>query len=328
MKVSVVITAHNRKQFIREAVASVRGQNNQGDVEILVSRDFEDRELAEYLREQGVIDLVGDRPGIGAKIEAALNNLTGEVVSFLEDDDLYLSNRIDLVIREFSKDRNLAYLRNSIRTVNQVGKELPMYPSLPHDIVVESPQDFSLAYRELRDKKVGFNLSSVSVSRESLEEVMGTMRRLHSSPDTFLLVVYLSKGFRMKFSREAASVYRIHSSSTIRSSGDFYRFRETKRVLSKKFCEDWFTIVQAVPPQHRVALDYDCSLAKVRYALYNGNLGECKADLHSLYTVLIGKGGKPRPLLVLSVLSPNPVREMIIRREWRREENRIRRETG
>ena len=73
IKISVVITCHTRKQFLREAINSAIHQTfPRKDYEIIVVADFHDEEIEKYCKDYNVIFKYDDRQGIGAKM--ASNN--------------------------------------------------------------------------------------------------------------------------------------------------------------------------------------------------------------------------------------------------------------
>ena len=93
--ISVIITAYNRKEFILDAVNSVINQSlERSKYEIIVVKNYLDDTIDKFLHENNIIDLYTDRKPLGAKIANGIEKSKGEVICFLEDDDLFLPEKL------------------------------------------------------------------------------------------------------------------------------------------------------------------------------------------------------------------------------------------
>ena len=68
--------------------------------------------------------------GLGGKIVDGLNNCSGDVVTFLEDDDCYERDRLEFVEESFG-DPGLTYLQNGFTVIDAQGA--PYQGRFPHD---------------------------------------------------------------------------------------------------------------------------------------------------------------------------------------------------
>jgi Glycosyltransferases, probably involved in cell wall biogenesis len=110
--ISVIITAHNRREFLPEAVNSALNQTLPKDeYEIIVVKNFEDERIDKFLEEHNVKNIVTKEEPLGAKIIKGVEESRGEVVSFLEDDDLWLPQKLEIV-KEIFKDKDVIYYHN------------------------------------------------------------------------------------------------------------------------------------------------------------------------------------------------------------------------
>jgi glycosyltransferase involved in cell wall biosynthesis len=101
MSVSVVVTYHDEKcEYLREAVESVIAQTL-APVEILVVDDGSTRPAGDLLGElgRGVRYLYQENAGLGAARSAGVAATTGELVAFLDADDVWPHDRL-LCLRE------------------------------------------------------------------------------------------------------------------------------------------------------------------------------------------------------------------------------------
>jgi len=96
--VSVVVLAHTRSQFLRRAVTSAAVQRPD---ELLVVKFGRDPELDEELTQQGVRVHVTQEPYQGGKVADGIDLARGDVVVFLDDDDVLLPGKVDRVRNVF-----------------------------------------------------------------------------------------------------------------------------------------------------------------------------------------------------------------------------------
>jgi len=67
--ISVIITAHNRREFLLEAVNSALNQTLPKDeYEIIVVKNFENKRIDKFLEEHNVKNIVTKEEPLGAKI--------------------------------------------------------------------------------------------------------------------------------------------------------------------------------------------------------------------------------------------------------------------
>jgi len=111
--ISVIITAHNRREFLLEAVNSALNQTLPKDeYEIIVVKNFEDERIDKFLEEHNVKNIVTKEEPIGADIVKGVEESRGEVISFLDDDDLWLPQKLEIVKQVF-KDKDVIYYHNN-----------------------------------------------------------------------------------------------------------------------------------------------------------------------------------------------------------------------
>lgn len=98
MKVTVAITTYNRPDMLRRAISSVVRQTHT-DLEILVCDDASSYDVASLVAEfdDPRIKLVSAETngGVVANRNRALQSATGEFFCFLDDDDIYLPEKVE-----------------------------------------------------------------------------------------------------------------------------------------------------------------------------------------------------------------------------------------
>ena len=112
VKVSVIIPTYHRSECIVRAVDSVLSQTLQ-DIEVIVVDDngkaTDEGEktakiMAGYTNNPKVIYLRHDVNKNGAAARnTGIRNAAGEYISFLDDDDIYLPQRLELMVERWMK---------------------------------------------------------------------------------------------------------------------------------------------------------------------------------------------------------------------------------
>ncbi|MGC8726379.1 MAG: glycosyltransferase, partial [Thermoplasmata archaeon] len=86
--ISVIITAHNRKEFLKNSINSVINQTlPRSFYEIIVVKNFIDFEIDDFIQKNGIINIYTDEIEIGKKIVLGIEHCKGEILCFLDDDD-------------------------------------------------------------------------------------------------------------------------------------------------------------------------------------------------------------------------------------------------
>lgn len=106
VRVSVVISAHMRTQYIRDAVRSVASQ---APDEILVVKYFHDSEIDAELTRLGARVHTTTEPYMGGKYAEGIALATGDVVAFLDDDDVFLPGKVARLREAFADPRVVFY---------------------------------------------------------------------------------------------------------------------------------------------------------------------------------------------------------------------------
>ena len=121
-KISVVIVAHTQLAFLMEAIQSVRHQTLGGEsTEIIVVKTAVDDGIDEFCRKNDIVTLDIHEQGLGPKLALGLSHSSADIVSFLEDDDFFVENKLARVLSAFDHDEQLVYLRNGFTYVSADG---------------------------------------------------------------------------------------------------------------------------------------------------------------------------------------------------------------
>ncbi len=104
--VSVIVAAHARVQFLKEAVASVVAQ---APDEVLVVKYTRDPELDRELTDLGAVVRQSQQPFQGGKVADGIEWARGDVVALLDDDDVFLPGKVGRLRETFADPRVIFY---------------------------------------------------------------------------------------------------------------------------------------------------------------------------------------------------------------------------
>jgi Glycosyltransferases, probably involved in cell wall biogenesis len=159
--ISVIITAYNRKEFLLNAIKSAVNQTlDKKYYEIIVIKNFQDENIDNYLLENNIKGIISDDISLGGKLNEALNVAKGNVISFLEDDDLFLENKLDTVHNKFKKDANIVYYHNRHVPINKDGKTI--------EVKIKYSPDFNMSCISVRKSVLNLhNIKTITYGQDT-----------------------------------------------------------------------------------------------------------------------------------------------------------------
>ncbi|MGI0140309.1 MAG: glycosyltransferase [Thermoplasmata archaeon] len=340
---TVIVTAFHRRTFLSDAVASVLDQRFPPDRrEVVVVRDF-DGDLPTDRRGPGVIDLRPTLSESGAYINAALEQTSGEIVTFLDDDDLWETSRLEWIRDKFDRDPDLGYIRNANRTVDRHGRHLPTnrrgieegriwepigaHPRRLTDTALNEPSAAAVILA------APGNSSSIAVRRSVIEPVRYYLKDVQFALDSFLLYAALASGRTLLFDPTVLTWVRLHHEELSHSSAaSFAQFQSRYADTMTRFAHDWGVIdrmlgdggrsdLRAFAAAERRKVEYFADLAHgpSRRAIFRQLRDESRSEHHA--------PGSWRASARLALLSPRLSLWLSYEREqrqWRAESNAAR----
>ena len=213
-RATAVVMAHSRRQFIGAAVASVRAQRlagAAGELELLVTKDFPDPEID---RLSGVRTLDSTGSTLGEMLAGAVEEARGEILCFLDDDDLWEPEKMARVFAEFDRRPGLGYFGHGQSVIDTAGRPMRTGGAMwrrqrrvSAPIYIERPEPGSAS---LLWANAG-NESSIALLRSSLADRLAFVRRIQASMDDFLLWNGLLSGHGLVFTAEPLTRLRVHT---------------------------------------------------------------------------------------------------------------------
>lgn len=219
--ISVVVTAYNRREFIQEAVQSALCQTlDKEKYEIIVIKNYLDNKIDEFLKEKDVLNIYSDERLLGQNIGIGIQEAHGEVISFLDDDDIFLPFKLKEVYNVFRQNDNIAYFKNgtivtrNIEDVNAELKRIDRVGSGKKNFQVSDLDSEHKLFHIQRKFDLG-NMSSISIRRKLYIPFQRDLR-INQMAEFYLffLTHLLNDSAIICLQTKPLSIYRVHDSWT------------------------------------------------------------------------------------------------------------------
>lgn len=213
--ISVVLTSWNRCDFLGQSAECIRLQTlDTGRFEVLITTNLSEDQVRANVRGLNFRYLENKRASIGSFYAAAIREARGDVIAFLDDDDLWTPDRLQHVYSAYSTDPELVYYHNLQTQIDWRGNPLPS--SEPRIEPSASLGSFSTRQLLLNLNKIGrhrpyFNNSSIAVRRRAVTPWLGYLERMPRSEDSFLFYSTLMSGGKILLDWRRTTQYRTHT---------------------------------------------------------------------------------------------------------------------
>jgi glycosyltransferase involved in cell wall biosynthesis len=166
ISVTALIDCFNHERYVAAAIQSVRGQDwGVRTWELIVVDDGSTDKTSEIVRKIAPEArlITQKNSGQAAAFNAAFREAKGEIICFLDGDDVWYPGKIKAVLDEFSAHPESSFVQNALETIDVSGKPLARPRSYPPASI---RLDDILAGR---DYLIG--TSGVSVRRSAVEKI-------------------------------------------------------------------------------------------------------------------------------------------------------------
>ena len=222
--VSVIIPAFNQSHYLGAAIESVLAQTYRNFEIIIVDDGSTDdtRQVAQGFERPNVRYVYQANAGLSAARNTGVRNARGEYLAYLDSDDLFTPQKLDLLVAQLERDPQFGFVAGQAQLINEYSEALDEVlntppPDDPSDLLLWNP----------------FHVGSMLVQRAWQERagVFDESLRAYEDWDMWLRLALL--GCRMGWVAEPVSLYRFHTAQMTR---DRERMTTaTFAVLSKIF---------------------------------------------------------------------------------------------
>lgn len=220
IKISVLIIAYERKEFIKEAILSVLDQTiPRNQYEIICIVGFKDEEISTFLKENNITEIYC-HCRIGKNLSMGLNSCKGDYVVFLEDDDKFTRDKLELVLKAF-ENNNIIYYHNNHEIIDKYSQTLNQKRIKFKDIFKQFTQSITWdpphRYHWIGKYGGAFNLSSIAVSTTYISKYNSVLAKIESAADFIVFYLLMQDNHPFFFDINRTTLYRIHENSATNS---------------------------------------------------------------------------------------------------------------
>lgn len=234
--ISVIITAYNRKEFLLDAIKSALKQTLPKDkYEIIVIKNFKDNLIDDFINENNIKSILMEGT-IGEFIYTGIKESKGNIISFLDDDDLFFSNKLEYVYNLFKNNSKLVYYHN-----------LPIFIDDNNHILKKS------------NHSKEFNMSCISIKKNIIDN--DDVRKIFILQDTLMYYFALDSKGKIISNKETLTYYRFHNSVS-NAIGDLESRNAHKLILFKKYLSQLETMFKTFKSKRvkKLMFNYTISL--------------------------------------------------------------------
>jgi len=209
LRSTVIVAAHKRKAFIKDAIKSIM-ENSLSPTEIIVVKDFKDSEIDTFLGAYRIKNIYTNDETLGGKISLGISQSSGDIIFFLDDDDLFSKDKIREVVYKFS-EYDIGFYHNAQEIFSD--KAIDSFSSIDNQRFAYYSDIGSQKLKELLFKfKAGFNTSSIVISRDLAMRCVDLLRNIKITVDTFLLFCAIENKLPVMIDFRRLTYYRVPTS--------------------------------------------------------------------------------------------------------------------
>ena len=223
-KVSIIIPTHNRGDYIGDALQSIIAQTLP-DWEAIVVDDgsTDDTEvIVKSYTNSRIRYIYQENKGVAAARNAGLKTTWGSYIAFLDSDDLFLPNKLELQVNFLEAQPDLGLVAGGFIGIDREKR-----------VVNEVHPWLSSATFELSDWIDGcpFIVNAVLIRREWLERVDFFDENMRYVEDWDLWLRLSLAGCRMGWIKKVVCYYRLHNDNLVRNA---YKMKEGMAIMLDK----------------------------------------------------------------------------------------------
>lgn len=239
-KVSVIVIAHDRREYVLQALMSISNQTLSREMfEVIVVKNFRDLETDTFIVSNKYSNFYTEAEDAGHKMAIGISYAKGDIIVFLEDDDLFEPTKLETIISYFLKDKDLCFLHNSMFSINENGSPITYHKVIPKLIEFTPSSAFLATCRKEDIKPTDIVYSScMAIKRELVTSYLDLLKKVKAAPDTFLVLCMINSNCKGIHIPEKLTKYRLHFSQSIQY-GDYNKFQSGNLEIRKKWMEDY-----------------------------------------------------------------------------------------
>jgi glycosyltransferase involved in cell wall biosynthesis len=236
--ISVVIPVYNRKQFVNEAIKSIIDTNvNNNIIEIIVVTNIDlDISLKNDFVDLKIIKT--DEKELSKKIKIGIIAANADIIAFLEDDDLWVNNKVYHILSIFN-NKDIDFYHNNFLQFRGIPKK--------EDYVYLQNNFFEIPAKDIRNsvkniklfiKKFhpDYNLSSMVIRKSSFVPYIKFFDKFGTfGLDGLIFFIALAYGNHIYIDKNILTLIRIHKANSylIMFSNSDIEFKDISELINE-----------------------------------------------------------------------------------------------
>lgn len=227
--VSIIMNCYNGERYLKEAFDSVLAQSYPNWEAILWDNQSKDQSAVitkEYAAQDERVKYhyADEFTPLGEARNRAIKVSSGEIIAFLDVDDIWYPEKLELQVQEFLKDPEVGIVYNDTIFFDSEGDRKQLYAE-------EEPYIGDI-FRSLL-KRYNFSMETIAIRKSHLEQLDQWFDPRFNMIEEADLFIRLSKFSRASFINKVLSKWRMHSASWTFSKYEL--FPKEKRQMLEKF---------------------------------------------------------------------------------------------
>lgn len=273
--ISVVVTAYNREEFLPDSLNSLVNQTLDKDkFEVILITNF-DYDISPYNSLN--IKQIKMEGKVGEYMHKALHVSRGSILCFLDDDDIFVHSKLELLLLNFSTDT--IYYKHAVIPFKQISELSNNDPDYTNSLKPIRRKDYQLPYI------YAYNRTSIALRKTFILKYADGLQKLDVSEDWFFFLAHIEAKGQGLYDKNILSFYRKHQSvsnkAIYRSDSNYksYVGYLTRLTNSFVYMKEVFK-----NPEVLKLINYQLSVFRFRTILLEGKTvkGENKNDLVNL----------------------------------------------
>lgn len=210
--ISVVVPVHKESMLTKLAINSALNQTLDRSVyEVIVVSNVNIPEMT------GINILMSTDRWLGPKLADGVKAARGDIVAFLDYDDLFYPNKLARVVHHFSSNKDLVFYWNKQIFIDEYGAEIVpkgRRNSFRRRLINLSAVEVGELKTYKLIRMAGFNASSISIKKEVIARYTAKLQEVRISSDSPLMIAAVLNGGDALIDDEPLTKYRAHPYAT------------------------------------------------------------------------------------------------------------------
>jgi glycosyltransferase involved in cell wall biosynthesis len=282
--ISVIVIAHNRRDFLDEALRSATSQTlDRQRYEVILVKNFHDSTIDSLCERLNIETIFTTAQPASLKFLEGIQRSRGDIFTFLDYDDRYRPGRLEYVLNEFEGDRSLGFLHNGLEFIGPGGEPLTSDLDLHFRLMalhrrrVLIPDNRKASTNpRVGTARPGFNTGAIAVRREVMDLARPYLEQISIAVDSLLFCAGWIAPLAVLVDPTKLTQYRIHESNVSVASGmpgDDSNARQSRlNSFRQTLRQDYAVLLEMAARTGRTELQRDLTMT----ALYDRVLEELR----------------------------------------------------